>query len=88
MEIKDDKRKILIRLNKIQGQINGIKKMIEEDKTCNDILVQVSAVRSAFEKVTGIIIENHARECIKESVMNNEDEKIDELIKLIQKFMN
>lgn len=83
-----EKDALLKRLKRIEGQVKGIQKMIEDDRYCNDILVQIAAVRSAMNKVGGIILENHLKGCIKNSLQNNpEDEVIDELINTMLKFI-
>jgi DNA-binding FrmR family transcriptional regulator len=79
---------LLRRLKKIEGQVKGIQKMIEDDRYCNDILIQIAAVRSAVNKVGGLILENHLKGCIKTSLANNpEEEVIDELINTMIKFI-
>ena len=59
-----DNNNTLIRLRKIEGQIKGIQKMIEEQKSCGDILIQISAARSALNSVGGIVLENYMKNCI------------------------
>jgi len=85
---KNSKNDVLKRLRRIEGQIKGIQKMIEEDKNCSDILTQVAAVRAAINKVGGIIIENHSVECI-EKVISSEDRQkaMNDLTKVLQSFM-
>lgn len=81
---KDD---VLKRLRRIEGQIKGIHKMIESDQCCNDVLIQVAAVKAAISKVGGIVLENYSKECIRKSIEEelNED-KIEDLINTILKF--
>lgn len=82
---KDD---VLKRLRRIEGQVRGIQKMIEEDKNCSDILTQVAAIRAAINKVGGIIIENHSAACIQKAVSSEDKEKaMSDLTKIIQSFM-
>lgn len=84
----NEKDSLLKRLKRIEGQVKGIQKMIEEDRYCNDILVQVAAVRSAMNKVGGLILENHLKGCVKNSLANDpEGEIIDELIDTMLKFI-
>ena len=85
---KNSKNDVLKRLRRIEGQIKGIQKMIEEDKNCSDILTQVAAVRAAINKVGGIIIENHSVECI-EKIISSEDRQkaMNDLTKVLQSFM-
>lgn len=85
-----EKSNLKKRLNRIEGQVKGIQRMLEEDKYCVDILVQISAVRSALDKVGGIILENHMRGCIHDSFERNDENKeevLDELVDTVLKFM-
>jgi CsoR family transcriptional regulator, copper-sensing transcriptional repressor len=85
MASKDD---ILKRLNRIEGQVKGIQRMIEEEKTCVDILTQVAAIRAAINKVGGLILEKHSKECMRNSLNSeNKEQVLDELIDTIQKFL-
>ncbi|WP_207653819.1 metal-sensitive transcriptional regulator [Tepidibacter mesophilus] len=89
---KTDKDAIIKRLRRIEGQVKGIQKMINEDKYCVDILIQIAAIRSAIDKVGGIMLENHVKGCVKNTIDNSNDigEKdrvIDELVNTMLKFM-
>lgn len=88
---KCDKESIIKRLRRVEGQVKGIQKMVNEEKYCVDILIQIAAIRSAIDKVGGIILENHMKGCVKNSIDNckhEETEKVvDELIKTMLKFM-
>jgi len=76
------------RLNRIEGQVRGIQKMIDSDEKCNDILIQIAAARAAINKVGGMILENYTKTCIKNAVEKNEDnESVDNLIGTVIKFM-
>jgi len=84
-EAKDDLGR---RLKKIEGQVKGIQRMIENDKYCVDVLVQVAAVRAAMTRVGTIILENHARGCVKKAMEDDQaDEMIKELVDIVGKFM-
>jgi CsoR family transcriptional regulator, copper-sensing transcriptional repressor len=81
---KDD---LLNRLRRIEGQIKGIHKMIDNEQTCNDILIQISAVKAAINKVGGLVLENYSKTCIKKAIKNGEsDENIEHLIDTIIKY--
>ena len=77
----------LTRLNKISGQVQGIKKMIEEERYCIDILNQTKAVTSALKKVELSILENHIHHCLKNAALSQDpeqiSEKMDEIMALI-----
>lgn len=82
------KEDILNRMKKIEGQAKGIQKMIEEDKCCGDIMIQISAIRSAINRVGGFIMDRYIKECLKESLKNNrDDKKIEEVIENIVKYV-
>lgn len=83
----NEKEAILRRLRRVEGQVKGIQKMIEEDRYCSDILIQIAAVRSAINKAGGIVLEDHLKGCVKNSLYkDNKDEVIDELIETMLKF--
>lgn len=70
MDKKDSKKNIIKRLRTLKGHVAGIEKMVEEDKPCEDILIQVAAIKSSINKIGNIIVENHALDCL----LNDEDE--------------
>jgi len=80
--------KLLSRLKRIEGQVRGIQKMIEEERYCVDILIQLAAIKSATHQVGLSILESHTRGCVKDALTNNmeSDEKIDELMEVIRQF--
>jgi DNA-binding FrmR family transcriptional regulator len=85
MESKDE---LIKRLRRIEGQVKGIQKMIDEDKYCADILTQVAAVRAAINRVGSIILEQHSLVCIKNAVYSEDKEKaLNDLAKTMQSFM-
>lgn len=83
-----DHSKELPRLNRIIGQLDGIKKMIENEKNCIDILFQLKAVRSAIKSLEGQILEDHLKHCVLQSFDSNSDRntKIEELVELFKRF--
>ena len=82
-EIKD----LMNRLNRIEGQIRGIKRMLEEDAYCIDSINQVSAANCALNSFTKVILANHIKSCVAEDVKEGSEEKLDELVKTLQKLM-
>ena len=81
--MKADKQDVLKRLNYIEGHLGGIRKMIEEDKYCVDILHQTHAVRKAIEKLEALLVDSHLHTCVPEHIANgNVDAVIDELVQL------
>ncbi|MFB5191166.1 metal-sensitive transcriptional regulator [Alicyclobacillus fastidiosus] len=79
---------LLRRLKRVEGQVRGVQKMIEEDRYCVDILVQIAAIKSAVHKVGLSVLESHTRGCVADALMNASDgeEKIDELMEVIRQF--
>ena len=80
---EERRRDVLKRLSYIEGHVAGIRKMVEEDKYCVDILRQTHAVRKALEKVEGIVLEGHLRTCVPEGIKTEREEiVIQELLQL------
>ena len=82
----EEKKRILNRLNRISGQINGIAKMVENDAYCNDVLVQLSAVQKSVKSLSSHVLENHLYTCVSRDLENGELDTIDELISLFKRF--
>ena len=75
------------RLNRIEGQIRGIKRMVESDTYCTDILIQVSAVNAALNSFNKVLLANHIRTCVADDIRAGKVETIDELVVTLQKLM-
>ena len=75
------------RLNRIEGQIRGIKGMVERDAYCTDILVQVAAVNAALNGFSKELLGQHVRTCVADDLRNGSSEKLDELLTLLPKLM-
>ncbi|MCL2566359.1 MAG: metal-sensing transcriptional repressor [Defluviitaleaceae bacterium] len=85
---EEELQKALIsRLNRIEGQVRGIKGMIEKDSYCDDVLNQITAARAALNAVGVLVLENHMRQCFVEKIRNGEDEIVDELMTTINKIL-
>ena len=80
-------RDLLNRLNRIEGQIRGIKGMVEEDRYCVDVLTQVSAVQSALHAFSKNLLSNHIKTCVVSEIKSGNEEVIDELCGTIKKLM-
>ena len=83
---EEEKKLIISRLNRISGQINGITKIIENDAYCNDVLIQLSAVKNAVKSLSSHVLENHLYMCVTRDLENGELDTIDELISLFKRF--
>lgn len=84
---EEQKKKLVNRLNRIEGQIRGIRKMIENDAYCNDVLMQSSAVSAAVNSFNKDLIASHIRGCVARDIRDGKDEVIDELVETLQKLM-
>ena len=80
-------RDLINRLNRIEGQIRGIKGMVEKDAYCIDILNQASAASSALSSFCKVLLSSHIRSCVAEDVRQGNEDKMDELVKTLQKMM-
>ena len=82
-----DYKALINRLNRIEGQIRGIKKMVESDTYCTDILTQVSAVTAALNAFNRELLASHIRTCVAKDIRDGKDETIEELVFTLQKLM-
>ncbi|MBR2614307.1 MAG: metal-sensing transcriptional repressor [Clostridia bacterium] len=82
----NEKKLIINRLNRIAGQIDGIKKMVEKDAYCNDLLIQLSAVQNSVKSLSTHVLENHLYNCVPKDLENGDYDTIDELISLFKRF--
>ena len=87
MRSEDEKKALINRLSRIEGQIRGIKQMLTDDKYCVDILTQTSATASAINSFAKEILESHIRSCVIDGVRQGDDEKVEELIRTIERFI-
>mgnify|MGYP003083639352 FL=1 len=83
----EEYKKIIHRLNRIEGQIRGIKGMVENNAYCPDILIQSAAVNAAINAFNKELLANHIRTCVADDIRNGKDEAIDELVVTLQKLM-
>lgn len=84
---QDELKALINRLNRIEGQIRGIKKMVETDAYCTDILIQVSAANAALNAFNKELLANHIRTCVADDIKKGKDSTIDELVVTLQKLM-
>ncbi len=80
-------RDLVNRLSRIEGQVRGIRGMLEKDAYCTDILVQVAAVNAALNSFNKVLLANHIRTCVADDIRAGKDETIDELVNTLQKLM-
>ncbi len=83
----ENKEALIKRINRAQGQLNGIKQMIEDDRYCKDILIQLSAVEKAVSAVSREILSEHMKTCVVDDIQKGNTEIIDEVLQLVTKYM-
>lgn len=82
-----ERRDMLNRLSRIEGQVRGIRKMVENNVYCPDILIQVSAVNAALNSFNKVLLAEHIRTCVARDIRDGKEETIDELVMVLQKLM-
>lgn len=80
-------QELLRRLSRIEGQVRGVRKMVEEDRYCVDILTQVSAISAALNAFNKVLLAEHIKSCVVDDIRNGKDEVVDELCQTLQKLM-
>ena len=83
---EEEKKQLIHRLNRISGQVEGIKKTIEEDRYCDDLLTQLLAVDKAVKSLSSVILEKHMYSCIKKEVSEGNLEVVDEVMQLFRRY--
>ena len=83
----EEKRKLMNRLSRIEGQIRGLKGMVEKDEYCADILTQAAAANAALNAFSRELLSNHMHSCVVRDIREGRDETIDELLGILQKMM-
>jgi DNA-binding FrmR family transcriptional regulator len=83
----EEKKALLNRLNRIEGQIRGVKGMVESNAYCLDIITQVSAINSALNSFNKVLLSDHIKTCVVNDIRQGNDEKLQELVNTLQKVM-
>ncbi|MFD2444389.1 metal-sensitive transcriptional regulator [Bacillus sp. CGMCC 1.16607] len=81
------KKNLVTRLNRIEGQIRGIKGLIEKDTYCDDVITQISATQSALNSVAKVLLEGHLKSCVADRIQEGDMEVLDEVLVTIQRLM-
>ena len=85
--VQPNKAALVKRLNRIEGQVRGIAKMVEEDRYCVDVLTQISAIQSALDALALQLLENHTKGCVRSAIRSgNGEAAIDELMTVVKRF--
>jgi DNA-binding FrmR family transcriptional regulator len=88
MRSEEDKKILKNRLNRISGQIDGVKKMIDDNRYCDDVLTQLSAIEKAVKSLSSVILERHMYSCITREVKDSNLEVVDEMMTLFRRFQS
>ena len=83
---EEDKKNLINRISRISGQIDGVKKMIENDRYCPDILIQLASIEKSIKSLSSIILDNHMHSCVIKGIKEGDESKIDEVIDLFRRF--
>lgn len=82
----EDKNAIISRLNRIAGQVQGVKRMIEDDKYCDDVLIQLSAINKSIKSLANLILEKHMYSCVLTNIQNGNTDILSEVANLFKRF--
>ena len=85
---EEEKKALINRIQRIEGQIRGIGRMVDEDSYCIDVITQINAVSGALKSLTKIILDEHIRTCVADDVRNGSTDKLEELTVTLSKLMN
>ncbi|WP_223703094.1 metal-sensitive transcriptional regulator [Sutcliffiella deserti] len=81
------KKGLISRLNRVEGQVRGVKRLIEEDTYCDDVLTQIAAIQSALNSVGKLLLEGHMKSCVVERIQDGDTEVIEELLVTVKRLM-
>ena len=84
---KKEYRDLINRLNRVEGQIRGIRRMVEENAYCPEILIQISAANAALNSFNKVLLSEHIRTCVAEDIRNGKEDTLDELTGVLKKLM-
>jgi CsoR family transcriptional regulator, copper-sensing transcriptional repressor len=84
---QEDKEKLLKRLARVEGQVRGVSKMVEEERYCIDVLTQIGAIQAALDKVALGLLDEHTRHCVVEADEGEQVEKVDELMAAVGRLV-
>ena len=82
----EDKKKLINRINRLIGQMNGVKSMIENDRYCDDVLIQLSAIDKSIKSLANVILDEHIHTCLLKDIKDGKEESLDEIVELFRRF--
>ena len=83
---EEDKKKLINRISRLIGQMNGIKIMIENDRYCDDVLIQLSAIDKSIKSLANVILDEHIHTCLLNDIKEGKEESLDEIVELFRRF--
>lgn len=86
--MSDERQNVINRLNRIEGQVKGIRKMIEEEQSCAEIMMQIAAVKAAVSKVGTLVFQTHFRHCLETAIADGDTDFIEEVMKMLGKYID
>jgi CsoR family transcriptional regulator, copper-sensing transcriptional repressor len=81
-----DRDALLTRLNRIEGQVRGVKRMVDEEAYCIDVLTQINAIKAAIDQVGFLLLEDHIKGCVTTAVRQGDQSKVNELVQAVERF--
>ena len=81
-----DRDALLTRLSRIEGQVRGVKRMVDEEAYCIDVLTQINAIKAAIDQVGFLLLEDHIKGCVTTAVRKGDKSKVDELVEAVERF--
>ena len=82
-----EQKDLMNRLSRIEGQVRGVKAMVERDAYCTDIITQVAAINAALNSFNKVLLANHMKSCVVQDIKDGKEETVDELLTILQKLM-
>ena len=82
----EEMKKLNKRLNIIEGQVKGIKQMLEDERYCQDVLIQISAINKSLKSLGNEILKSHLNSCVKDAILNNDPEVMNDVVDLFEKL--
>jgi DNA-binding FrmR family transcriptional regulator len=85
---KKDQEALKTRLHRIEGQVRGVSRMVDEEAYCIDVLTQINAIKAAIDQVGLLLLEDHIKGCVTTAVREGDQTKVEELVKAVERFAN
>lgn len=82
-----DKQDLIDRLNRIEGQVRGIRRMIDEDRYCVDVMQQIASMQAAADSVAMILLQDHVKGCVADGLRSGDESRVDEVVGVIRKYI-